>query len=512
MKRLWKAAYSVAVTLAVAMTGTRGNGQTLEDIMSNAPQAVADGARSYIYGYPLIIMGVTGRTATNIPNATTRLAAAPLNQFGKELVLPDASFTAVVLPSTSTLYASSFLDLCREPVILHIPNMNGRFFVLQMLDGWTEVSTQSPGSRLSSQEGDYALVGPTCNGNVQPQIKGHFQDTIVFPTSTMWIIGRIYTNGSNSDINDISTNIYPGLTLTPWSKFSSGTKYDPPDDLGVQPIADVTTPPVSQVAGMDACAFYQNLAAMLNYNPPIAVQDNALVKVLERVGISNLNALPTDPKIRKTFDCTLADPGHLESLQIGIDLGKEILNKVPATRPTSTGWVVSLDVGTYNRRYLLRAEVAKQALGANRPADAVYGYTTVDGTGADLNGSKNYTIHFQKPNTREGIPPVNKNGFWSLTIYDANGKLVPWPNTGETLQWNAVGDPMVQNHNACFNSDGSLDLYLQPDEPPANTNQKCNWLPTPKGVTPYIAFLRLYWPDQVVLTKGGWIPPKITAN
>ena len=71
---------------------------------------------------------------------------------------------------------------------------------------------------------------------------------------------------------------------------------------------------------------------------------------------------------------------------------------------------------------------------------------------------------------------------------------------------------MVQNHNACFNSDGSLDLYLQPDEPPANTNQKCNWLPTPKGVTPYIAFLRLYWPDQVVLTKGGWIPPKITAN
>jgi hypothetical protein len=510
MKRLWKATCSAAVTLAVAMTGMRGNGQTLEEITSNSPIDIADGARSYIYGYPLMLMGVTSRTATNVPNATTKLAAPPLNQFGKELVLPDASFKAVVLPSTSTLYASSFLDLCREPVILHVPNMHGRFFVLQMLDGWTEVSTQSPGSRQHSPAGDYALVGPTCKGNEQPLITGNFQDTIRFPTSSMWIIGRIYTNGSKSDVDDIADNIYPELTLTPWSKFKSGLNYNPPDDLGVQPIADVTTPPLRQVDGMDVCAFYQNLAAMLNYNPPIAGQDNALVRVLERVGVTNLTVLPRAVNKTKTFDCTQLTPEKVESLQKGIDLGKKILASVPATQPTSTGWTVSLDVGTYDRRYLLRAEVAQQALGANRAEDAVYGYTQTDGGGTSLKGSNNYTIHFERPHVPEGIPPVNKGGFWSLTIYDLQGKLVPWPNTAETLQWNAVGDPYVQNHKACFNNDGSLDLYLQPDEPPAGSKQKCNWLPTPKGAG-YIAFLRLYWPDQVVL-NGNWIPPKITAN
>lgn len=87
MRRLWKATCSAAVTLAVAMTGMRGDGQTLEEITSNFPLTIADGARSYIYGSPLMLMGVTSRTGTNVPNATTKLGAAPLNQLGKELVL-----------------------------------------------------------------------------------------------------------------------------------------------------------------------------------------------------------------------------------------------------------------------------------------------------------------------------------------------------------------------------------------------------------------------------------------
>ena len=77
MRKLWKTTCSAAVTLAVAMTGMRGNGQTLEEITSNFPLTIADGARSYIYGSPLMLMGVTSRTGTNVPNATTKLAAAP---------------------------------------------------------------------------------------------------------------------------------------------------------------------------------------------------------------------------------------------------------------------------------------------------------------------------------------------------------------------------------------------------------------------------------------------------
>lgn len=511
MKRLWKVSFLVAIALILVGAETVANSQTLEEIESTSPIDVADGARSYIYGYPLMMFGVTGRTGTTVPNATTRLGGAPLNQFGKETVLPDATFTSVVLPSTSTLYASSFLDLCREPMVLHIPNMGGRFFLLQMLDGWTEVNEQSPGSRAGSDEGNYVLVGPSCNGHEQPAIDGNFRDTIRFPTSSVWIIGRIYTNGSQSDISDVVNNVYPGLTLTPWSKFKAGHKYQPPDDLGVSPIADVHTPPLRQVDGMDVCAFYQNLAAMLNYNPPVAGQDDALVRVLTRVGVTNLgssdSAAPYQPR---AFDCTQLDPSKVASLQQGINLAKTILDKVPATRPTRTGWTVSLNVGNYGRRYLLRAEVAQQALGANRAEDAVYGYTKSLPDGTALNGSDSYSIHFARPGVRRGIPPVNPGGFWSVTIYDLEGKLVPWPNTTDAVTWNAVGQPFVQNHHACLNSDKSLDLYLQPDEPPAGSKERCNWLPTPKG-TGYIVFLRMYWPDASVL-NGDWIPPAIVKN
>jgi hypothetical protein len=510
MKRVCKAIYAVALTFAAAAIGVPGRAQTLEELQRDVPPSLLDGVVGYIYGYPLMMFGVTGRTGTTVPDAMSRLGAAPLNQFGKEKVLPDATFTAVVLPSTSTLYASSFLNLCEEPVILHIPNMSGRFFLLQMLDGWTEVSAQSPGSNKTSGEGNYALVGPDCNGHDQPLITIPVLETIKMPTSSMWIIGRIYTNGSQSDIDDVVNNIYPGLTLTPLSKYMAGETYTPPDHLSVQPLADTVTPPLHQVEGMDACAFFQNLAAMMNFNLPIPGQDAPVVPSLLRLGLVAPNADPMTGSVPLTgtnIDCTLLKASERATLEKAVGLAKVILNNVGTTTPVN-GWTVSLDVGTYGRQYLLRAEVAQKALGANRKEDAVYGYTETDGKGDDLDGSKNYTIHFKAPHINAGgIPPVQ--GFWSLTIYDGAGKLVPSPDP-QSANWNAVGDPYVQNHHACFNNDGSLDLYLQASEPPKGSKQFCNWLPTPKSGK-YIAFLRMYWPDNVIQI-GKWIPPPIVVN
>jgi len=511
MNRLYKAICVVAMMFAVAVTGVQGRGQTLEEIERDVPPALVDGVVSYIYGYPLMMFGVTGRSGTTVPNDMTKLGAAPLNQFGKEMVLPDASFTAVVLPSTSTLYASSFLNLCEEPVILHLPNFGSRFFIMQILDGWTEVSLDSPGSNKPdlSVEGDYALVGPTCDGHKPPDIPAGVVATITIPTSSMWIIGRIYTNGTKRDIDYVTDVLYKGLTLTPLSKYKDGRRYMPPENLPVQPYADTVTPPVKQVAWMDACAFYQNLAAMLNFNLPVLPQDVLVVPSLLRLGLVVRNDDPRKGNVPLTgtnFDCSTLTPDTLANLQQAVVKANYILNQVPATKPTTTGWVVSLDVGTYGIRYLLRAEVALDALGANRAADAVYGYTRTDGSGVNLDGSVNYTIHFLPPGKDQGIPPVNKGGFWSLTIYDIEGKLVPSPDP-QSANWNAVGIPYVQGHQACLNNDGSLDLYLQATEPPKGSKQFCNWLPTP-AMGNYIAFLRMYWPDQVILDKK-WIPPPI---
>ncbi len=485
MRRL----YVALLTLAAAFTGAIGHGQTYDLSQLRATSTFTDGVQAYIYGYPLVLLAVTQKSATAVATAGDRLGAAPLNQFGKETQLPNSSFNTVVLPSTSTLYASSFLNLSVQPVVLHIPQMNKRFFILQMLDGWTNVTPKSPGSRLGSEPGDYALVGPHYTKTLPPQIT----HVIRMDTDTMWIIGRIYTNGSPQDIETVVDKIYPGLTLTPLDHYGD-KDYTPPSMLPIDPTVDTVTTPPTQVANMDACAFFGLLASLMKYNPALIPQDAAIVPKLRQIGLTP----------GKSFNCAQLSPLDHAALQLAVLVGRDSLGLTIPEKPTSTGWIVALDVGTYGNKYYLRAQVAKNALGANNPVDAVYGYTTKDGAGNALTGNGRYVIHFSKTG-QTSLPPVN--GFWSLTIYNnPSGTLVP--NT--VVNYNAIGEPYVQNHHACYNSDGSLDLYLQSDPPPSG-KPLCNWLPTPQSNGAFIAFLRMYWPQAPIL-NSTWIPPTITRT
>jgi hypothetical protein len=493
--------------LALSVPGMRAQNETLQEFRAqeleqNASPTFRNAFDTYIYGYPLLMLGVTERTGTTVANPGDRLGAAPLNQFGKEMDLPNYTFTAVVLPSTSTLYASSFLNLQAQPIVLHIPSSGGRFFIMQMLDAWTNVSAQSPSSRQpnNNKPGDYLLVGPDYTG----QPPSGFVDVIRMPTNTMWIIGRIYTIGTKADIDDIKANFYKGLTLIPLSNWTSGTPFVAPADLPLDPIVDFITPPLNQVAAMDACAFFGAMGAMMQYNYPIPVQDDAIVKELAAVGFVKQDM----SNAYKPYDCTL-DANKLGTLQLGVAAARAFLSLAPTPLPTRTFWTMATTgIGSYGSNYLLRAEVAQSALGANNPVDAVYGYTQKDGRGGNLNGTKSYHIHFGAPGTGQGIPPIVNGGFWSLTIYDHLGKLVKNDDAiAKNINYNAIGGMMVQGHSACFNGDGSLDLYLQPTAP-AGGIALCNWLPTPNTTDAYIAFLRMYWPSQTILNKD-WIPPRI---
>jgi len=75
----------------------------------------------------------------------------------------------------------------------------------------------------------------------------------------------------------------------------------------------------------------------------------------------------------------------------------------------------------------------------------------------------------------------------------------------------AVGSTLdVANQNialARYNTDGSLDLYLQHDSP--GKDKEANWLPAPAGR--FKPMLRMYWPKQPVLS-GEWVPPPIVKQ
>jgi hypothetical protein len=441
------------------------------------------GVEAYVYGYPLVMMGLTEEVTTNVPNGTTVLGRAPINQFANATVLPNASYTDVVLPNVNTLYSLAWLDLTREPVILHVPDMGSRFFLFEVLDAWTNVNPSSPGARSATQAGNYAFVGPNWKGTLPAGMSGVYS----MPTNTVWIIARTYTDGSAADIATVVNTLQPQYTLTPLNKF--GKSYTPDSHAPVNPQVDMTTPPFEQVDNMDAGTFFKGLADLMRSNPPLPA-DAPMVAKLAQIGL-----IPGKP-----FEISRLDAATRQALELAVQEGNELVTLVATEPPQLTnGWDMPLHLGDYGTHYLFRASIARNGVGANYFKDAVYGGGFDDNNGDSLDGSHTYQITFPAGQ----LPPANPAAFWSVTMYNAGlENLVDNP-----IDRYALGIPAVQDHLPCFNDDGSLTLFVQHDAP-ADTSSiaYCNWLPAPADG--FLLLMRTYWPGQS-LFDGSWLPPVI---
>src|SRR5262249_49081897 len=156
------------------------------------------------------------------------------------------------------------------------------------------------------------------------------------------------------------------------------------------------------------------------------------------------------------------------------------------------GWMFTTRTGLYATDYLGRALITAIGLGANRPQDAIYPTSQADGDGKPYSGANKYVMHFPKGQA----PPVN--GFWSLTMYDAQYFFVPNPLNKYTVS---------PRNDLRYNADGSLDVYIQNESP--GKDKEANWLPAPKG--DFILMLRLYWPKEAPpsILDGSWTLPAV---
>jgi hypothetical protein len=470
MKMFWRR--TVILVLFVFLFGLALTASAKQKSQSKAklsPSEVEKIAKeAYIFGYPLVLMDVTRQVSTACPKAGPM--CAPMNQFANIPAFPDPTFTEVVSPNADTLYSIAWLDLSKGPIVLSVPDTKGRYYLMPMLDAWTNVFA-SPGARTTGTgKGDFAIVGPGFKGKLPAGLK-----KIESPTNLVWIIGRTQTNGK-ADYEAVHA-IQKEYKLAPLSAW--GKPYTPPAKVPVDSKVS-KEPPVMQVEKMDAQEFFGRLNALMQANPPAAADAKAMQK-FAAIGIAP----------GKKFSLEEFDPAARSALEKGLkEAHQEIVAEARKPRgKVANGWVLNYDLGSYGTKYLYRAAIAWVGLGANLPEDAIYPMTRVDGEGKPLTGKNKYVMHF----TKDQIPPVK--AFWSLTLYNDKQFFVENP-----LNRYAIGD----RDKLKFNPDGSLDLYIQHESP--GKEKESNWLPSPKDS--FNLILRLYWPKKSVL-DGIWAPPPV---
>ena len=482
--------------------------------------AVKNAVDAYIYGYPLITFDMARKQQTNVETPDEQ--HAPMNQMIKMRTYLPIDNHCCAAPNADTLYTIAWLDVYDEPLILSMPEINDRYYIVPLLDGFSEVIKVFSSINDGAKAQTLAITGPGWSGTLPEGVT-----EVKSSTAIVWLLGRIYSTGTPEDykvVNDIQDQ----FKIVPLSAY--GQPYTTPHGI-VDPDFDMKTSARALVNSMDVYTYFDYLARLLKTNPP-KPEDAKMVEKLLKIGLvpgedfdpavlrgmdaQSVESIPamargelgTEPTVhaRPHFtqgvgvigehDFDISKLGSLDKTLIKLAPKIGLLKMAMKLKQTETtnGWLYFTEgVGNWGTDYVLRGMGNLLGPGWNRAEDAVYPLALKDVDGNAYDGSKyNYVMHFEKG----GLPPVD--GFWSLTMYDKDLFFVP----------NAIDRyALSQRDTFVTNPDGSIDLYLQTDSP--GKDKAANWLPAPRGE--FKLCLRVYGPSKTApsILDGSWAPPPV---
>ena len=468
-------------------------------LLPTAPIASADptsdynagltlGTKAYQYGVPLLDTARIFKSSTSVTVCDHVTTHGPVNQFCSSRNLTSAEQRTVNAPNNDTPYSIAWLDLSKQPQVLHAPPIRNRFWEFELVDPWTNNFFNMTSAHLKMGAGDFNV---TRGGNwavVGPKFKGKLPRGVTRVNSRydrVWVIGRTYLRGPK-DLGNVR-RIQDKYSITPLAKV--GTRYKPQRPKKIIKKSTEATIPGTR-PDEDPLGFYAALGKeMLKFPAPAA--DRPLLARLRAVGVG--------PGLRPARAQLSADT--LRGLRDAVKQGP---NKVLSDAmelyfqrfARHNGYLVT-DLGAWGTNYTLRAIGDRLGIGGQRASIAAYPFTPFDHTKAPLTGSKRYVLHIPKSSL-----PIPVKAFWSLTMYDTDSFFVP----------NPLNRYLINNRSRLHkNPDGSIDIYVQHDKP-SNAAQVRNWLPAPPPGLGFRLIWRLFDLDRAVfgvLDGSGWQPPPV---
>jgi hypothetical protein len=449
------------------------------------------GVQAYIWGFPWIYLYQlrwlwTTEGGKAIAKAKgLQIPWAPLNTFfhAPDLATPENASGGS--PNCDTLYSIAWLDVGRQPMVLHVPAIKDRYYCMQLVcldsDNFAYVGSYATGTA----EGDYLIGGPGWQGRVPAGVLDFLPRS---RTPAVLIFGRTGVNNNSQAELDIARSIQKQYRLTPLSDWPHEPREHPTH----------VEAPVG-IDYNDTRGAWITMNRAMTENPPgvlPGINQTQLIDLFATIGVG------PNQSIEKR------SPATILGLQRAAKDGIALLKKMAIGRGNEVNnWLYpprDLGQAGQNSDFITRAAVqALAGIADHYPDEAVYINTAQDSDGNQLTGDAEYLLTFDPKDPLGGFPPFDEkyHGFWSVTMYQQSDyNLVQGSKSYSINSY----DPKYSLRQ----EDGSLTIRMQRDEP--KPEKGVYWLQTPPpSVGAFYLILRVYVPGPEVSYTQNWIPPTI---
>lgn len=270
------------------------------------------------------------------------------------------------------IYGFGFADLGAEPVILTAPDSGGRYYMIEIVDMWTNAFAYPADGASGYKGGKFALVGPGWNGELPADVQ-----RIDAPTRWIELQPRVNVKGA-ADL-PVARKVMQDITLQTLSQYKGGAV---PKPVAYDYEVPKMKPRVatSHMEFDDPLQFWSIFSAAMNENPSPASQIEAVLPSFQYLGI----------ELGKQWKPEYVDPLILAQMKKAAQqIGLLALGTMPLAGTLKNGWVIPpANTGFGGTDYLSRLDVAVFGLTANTTKQAIYYSGVLDGNNQPMSGAK----------------------------------------------------------------------------------------------------------------------------